>query len=94
MLFCILLLLLDTTRELGTESCRGEPSARSPEVSDPAHEVHGAVPDGDQGVLAEQDGLRPHGRLGELGKHDSSHARLKYEVTMKLLELETNLREV
>ena len=66
----------------------------SPEVSDPAHEVHGAVPDGDQGVLAEQDGLGPHGRLGELGKHDSRHARLKYEVTMKLLELETNLREV
>ena len=55
----------------------------SPEVSDPAHEVHGAVPDGDQGVLAEEDGLGPHGRLGELGKHDSRHAGLKYEVAME-----------
>ena len=76
MLFCILL-LLDTTTELGAVE-ESQVLPPSPEVSDPAHEVHGAVPDGDQGVLAEQDGLGPHGRLGELGKHDSRHARLKY----------------
>ena len=37
---------------------------------------NGAVPEGYEGVLAEEDGLRPHGRLRELREHDPSHARL------------------
>ena len=49
-----------------------------PEVGDPADEVHCAVPGGDQSVLGEEDGLRPHGRLGELGKHDARHAGLEH----------------
>ena len=51
-------------------------SSVSPQVSDPAEKVEGAVPHGDEGVLAEEDGLRPVGRLGELGKYDARHAGL------------------
>ena len=48
-----------------------------PEVGYPADKVHGAVSDGDQGVLGEEDGLRPHGRLGELSEHNPGHAGLE-----------------
>ena len=47
-----------------------------PHVPDPAEKVVGAVPERDEGVGAEEDGLRSVGRLCELGEHDASHARL------------------
>ena len=50
----------------------------SPHVPYPAREVIRAVPQGDQGVGAEQDCLRPVGRLGELGEHDARHAGLEH----------------
>ena len=45
-----------------------------PEVAHPAQQVEGPVPHGDQRVPAEQDGLAPVGRLGELGEHDPGDA--------------------
>ena len=47
-----------------------------PEVCYPADEVEAAVAHGDERVLAVEYGLCSHRRLGELGKHDASHARL------------------
>ena len=47
-----------------------------PEVCYPADEVEAAVAHGDERVLAEEYGLCSHRRLGELGKHDASHAGL------------------
>ena len=47
---------------------------RGPEVRHPTEEVEDAIPHGDQGCPAEQDGLPPVGRLGELGEDNASHA--------------------
>ena len=47
-----------------------------PEIGDPTHKIHGAIPGSDQGILAEQDRLSPHGGFGELGKHNPCHAGL------------------
>ena len=49
---------------------------RGPEVRHPTEEVEDAVPHGDQGRLAEQDGLTPVGWLGELGEDNACHAGL------------------
>ena len=46
------------------------------QVCHPAEQVECPVPHGDQGVLAEQDGLGPVGRLGELGKYYPSYTGL------------------
>ena len=35
------------------------------------------LPEGDESVLAEQNRLRPHSRLGELGKHNTGHTSLQ-----------------
>ena len=48
-----------------------------PEIPYPTDEEEGGVPEGDESVLAEEDGLRPHGGLGELGEYNSRHASLK-----------------
>ena len=48
-----------------------------PQVPNPADKVVRPIAQGDEGVLAEQDGLRPHGGLGELGKHYPCHTGLK-----------------
>ena len=55
-----------------------------PEISYPADQVHGAVPDGDQGVLGEEDGLCPHGRLGELSEYNPRHAGLEEDQRLEL----------
>ena len=49
---------------------------RGPEVRHPTEEVEDAVPHGDQGRPAEQDGLPPVGWLGELGEDNACHAGL------------------
>ena len=45
-----------------------------PEVAQPAQQVEGPVPHGDQRLVTKHDGLAPVGRLGELGKHDPGDA--------------------
>ena len=35
------------------------------------------LPQGDESVLTEQNGLCPHSWLGELGKHNSRHTSLQ-----------------
>ena len=49
----------------------------SPEVPNPTAEVETAVPEADESVPAEEDRLRTHRRLGELGEDDASHASLQ-----------------
>ena len=49
----------------------------SPQISNSAEKIEGAVPHGYEGVLAEEDGLRSVGWLGELGKYYSSHTSLR-----------------
>ena len=48
-----------------------------PQVSYPTHQVEGAISHRDQGIFAEQQGFRPVGWLGEFGKNNSGHTRLK-----------------
>ena len=47
------------------------------EVAHPTEEVEGAVPHGDESLAAEHNCLAPVCRLGELGEHNASHARLQ-----------------
>ena len=47
-----------------------------PQVPHPAQQVEGAVPHGDEGLVAEEDGLAAVRGLGELGEHDAGHAGL------------------
>ena len=47
-----------------------------PQVPHPAQQVEGAVPHGDEGLVAEEDGLAAVRGLGELGEHDARHAGL------------------
>ena len=49
-----------------------------PQITDATDEVETAVVEGDERILTEQDRLRAVGRLCELGKHYSCHARLKH----------------
>ena len=46
------------------------------EVRHPTQQVELAIPQGDQGVPAEDDGLAPVSGLGELGEHDPGDAGL------------------
>ncbi len=48
-----------------------------PEIPYPANQEEGGVPEGDERVLAEEDRLRSHRRLGELREDDPRHARLQ-----------------
>ena len=43
-------------------------------VTHSTQQIKRSVPHGDEGVLAEHDGLGAVGRLGELGEHDAGHA--------------------
>ena len=46
------------------------------EVCHPTEEVEVTIPECDEGVPAEDDGLAPVGGFGELGEHDSSDTGL------------------
>ena len=46
-------------------------------VRHPAEEVEVTIPESDEGVPAEDDGLAPVGGFGELGEHDPSDTGLK-----------------
>ena len=48
-----------------------------PEVPNPTEQVVGPVPEGDQGVGTEQDGLCPVCWLGEFSKHNPSQTSLE-----------------
>ena len=47
------------------------------EVCHPTEEVEVTIPECDEGVPAEDDGLAPVGGFGELGEHDPSDTGLK-----------------
>ena len=47
-----------------------------PQVCHPAQQVECSIPHGDQGILAEEDGLGPVCRLCELGKDNPCDAGL------------------
>ena len=64
----------------------------SPEVSNTTHEVEGSIPHGNQGIFAEKQSFRPVGRLGEFGKNNSCHTRLK-KIWVMILEKTFKLRE-
>ena len=40
------------------------------------------IPEGNEGILGEEDGLSPHSRLGELGEHYARHARLEHTILL------------
>ena len=46
------------------------------EVRHPTEEVEVTIPESDEGVPAEDDGLAPVGGFGELGEHDPSDTGL------------------
>ena len=53
-----------------------------PEVAEPDQQVEVAVPSRYESVLAEHDRLPSVGWLGELGKHNASHAGLEKGSTL------------
>ena len=48
-----------------------------PQVSNTTHQVEGAISHRYQCIFAEQQSFRPVGWLGEFGKNNSCHTRLK-----------------